>query len=200
MPDTLSTKPATAKPEHSELTESQVMRCSELDTHCLVDFVGLLGLTLSQVADGHAIPGSHWGDDEAGLIRNTLYVRSDTPVHSALHETCHWLLMDQGRRNNLHTDAGGTQTEENAVCFLQIMLADYVTGMSRARMCLDMDRWGYSFRLGSAAKWFAVDASDAFAFLQLHGWIAVDAVYEDAARVKPQLIPASFQHRDNRRD
>ncbi len=28
-------------------------------------------------------------------------------------------------------------------------------------MCRDMDEWGYSFRLGSAANWFAEDAEDA---------------------------------------
>jgi len=30
----------------------------------------------------------------------------------------------------------------------------------------DMDAWGYSFRLGSAARWFAEDAADALEWLQ----------------------------------
>jgi len=29
----------------------------------------------------------------------------------------------------------------------------------------DMDRWGYTFRLGSAKSWFEQDAEDAFDFL-----------------------------------
>lgn len=162
-----------------------VKRCCDLDDHFLPQFLEPLGLTLTRVADDQAIPGSHWGDDEAGLIRNTLYVRNDTPVHSALHEACHWLLMDEERRSRLHTNAGGTQTEENAVCFLQILLADYVPGMDRASMCRDMDSWGYNFRLGSAAAWFATDAEDAFDFLRSCGWISAATEYSNPAMIKP---------------
>jgi hypothetical protein len=36
-------------------------------------------------------------------------------------------------------------------------------------MCRDMDEWGYSFRLGSAAAWFEQDAKDARAWLIRHG-------------------------------
>lgn len=119
------------------------------------------GLAVTRVPLGDAIPGSHWGDDEAGLIGSRLYVRDDTPVHSALHEAGHWLLMDPARRATLHTDAGGSSDEENAVCLLQILLADEVPPMTRARMFEDMDAWGYSFRLGSARAWFDHDAQDA---------------------------------------
>jgi hypothetical protein len=34
-----------------------------------------------------------------------------------------------------------------------------------------MDGWGYSFRLGSAARWFAEDAEDARAWLLDQGLI-----------------------------
>jgi hypothetical protein len=34
-----------------------------------------------------------------------------------------------------------------------------------------MDEWGYSFRLGSAAQWFAEDAEDARRWLEQHGLI-----------------------------
>jgi len=40
-----------------------------------------------------------------------------------------------------------------------------------ARLCRDMDDWGYSFRLGSAARWFAADAEDARRWLEQHGLI-----------------------------
>jgi len=112
------------------------------------------------------IPGSFWGDEEAGLIGNKLYLRDDTPVHSALHEGCHFICMDQQRRNGLHTDAGGGYNEENGVCYLQILLSDHVNEMGRQRMFDDMDKWGYSFRLGSAKKWFEEDAEDALQWLQ----------------------------------
>lgn len=114
------------------------------------------------------IPGSFWGDEEAGLIENKLYCRDDTPVHSALHETCHFICMDKQRRSGLHTDAGGGYDEENGVCYLQILLSNHVDEMGQQKMFSDMDEWGYSFRLGSAQKWFEEDAEDALEWLQTY--------------------------------
>ncbi len=127
----------------------------------LVTLLQGFGLQLQPVASGSPIPGSYWGDDEAGLIGNTVYARADTPVHSILHESCHAICMDDERRAQLHTDAGGEYAEEDAVCYLQILLADDIPQMGRARMLEDMDAWGYSFRLGSARAWFEQDAQDA---------------------------------------
>lgn len=131
------------------------------------------GLAIEEVSSGIDIPGSHWGDEEAGLIKNTLYARPDTPVHSVLHEGCHWLLMDDERRAALHTNAGGTMMEENAVCYLQIELADRLQNVGRTRMMNDMDTWGYSFRLGSTKAWFENDAQDAYAYLRAHPMASV---------------------------
>ncbi len=125
-----------------------------------------LGLTLTLVAANEDIPGSFWGDEEAGLIRHTIYGRSDTPVHSFMHEACHYVCMDEQRRLNLHTNAGGTSDEENAVCYLQILLADALPGFGRDTMFKDMDSWGYSFRLGSTRRWFDEDAEDARLWLE----------------------------------
>lgn len=141
--------------------EADVLRVRDVGLEAVAALFGPAGLHAVPVPDGAPIPGSHWGDDEAGLIGDGLHARPDTPVHSALHEGCHWLLMSEERRARLHTDAGGTAVEESAVCCLQILLADRVAGMDRARMLADMDRWGYSFRLGSTAAWFADDADDA---------------------------------------
>jgi len=127
------------------------------------------GLEVIEVPSGEPIPGSYWGEPEAGLLRNRVYVRADTPLHSALHEACHALCMDEARRQQLDRDAGGDIPEENAVCYLQILLADAIPGMGRARMCADMDAWGYTFRLGSAAAWFGQDADDARAWLEERG-------------------------------
>jgi hypothetical protein len=129
------------------------------------------GLDLVLTAPQEVIPGSYWGESEAGLQGNRLYARLDTPVHSILHETCHYICMTPERRVGLDRDAGGDDLEESAVCYLQIVLADEVAGVGRERLCADMDAWGYSFRLGSTRAWFCNDAEDARAWLLRHGVI-----------------------------
>lgn len=125
--------------------------------------------------DGAPITGSFWGDSEAGIVRNKVYVRNDTPVHSLLHETSHIVCMSAARRETLDRDAGGDDLEESAVCYLQILLADRIPGAGRDRIMDDMDAWGYSFRLGSTRAWFAEDAGDARQFLLDHRLITEDA-------------------------
>lgn len=135
--------------------------CDATTTAALGELLSPYDLHLTGVASGKAIPGSYWGAPEAGLIGNRLLVRPDTPLHSALHEACHFICMDDARRAGLHTDAGGDTDEENAVCYLQILLATHLPGMSASIMMADMDAWGYSFRLGSTQAWFEQDAADA---------------------------------------
>ena len=129
------------------------------------------GLRLTAVPPAAPIPGSYWGDDEAGLIGARLHARADTPLHSLLHETCHYVCMSPARRARLDTDAGGTALEECAVCYLSVLLSDRLPWLGRSRMLADMDAWGYSFRLGSARAWFEGDADDARDWLLDHGLI-----------------------------
>ncbi|MCB1738042.1 MAG: hypothetical protein KDI42_07955, partial [Gammaproteobacteria bacterium] len=129
---------------------SDVLRCAALALSELQSLFASYGLKPESVSDDSAIPGSFWGDEEAGLIDNRLLIRADTPVHSALHEAGHYVCMDAQRRAGLHTNAGGDYDEENGVCYLQILWAEALPGMGRERMFTDMDAWGYSFRLGSA--------------------------------------------------
>lgn len=145
--------------------KADVLRVRDCGWSCLKNLLASSGLQIERIATCNSVPGSHWGDAEAGLIRHTLYAREDTPVHSVLHEACHWLLMSKLRRDALHTDAKGSALEEMAVCYLQILLSDLVPGFGRDRMFQDMDRWGYSFRLGSSKAWFESDAEDALAYL-----------------------------------
>lgn len=130
------------------------------------------GLTLECVADGAPIPGSYWGEPEAGVVASTVYARADTPVHSLLHEACHLIVAPAERRATIHTDASDSQAEEDATCYLQILLADELSGVGRARLMDDMDAWGYTFRLGSARAWFEGDAEDARAWLAARGLLA----------------------------
>jgi len=151
-----------------------ILLCSEINLQNLRSLLTRYGMTLQTVDDHEDIPGSFWQPPEAGLISNTLYIRNDTPVHSALHETCHYICMDKTRRDNLDTDAGGGYEEEDGVCYLQILLSDFIPEMKRARMLRDMDTWGYSFRLGSAKAWFEKDAEDAQLWLQNNKIITPD--------------------------
>ena len=131
------------------------------------------GLHLHLMAPEEIIPGSYWGEREAGLIGAKIFARLDTPVHSVLHEGAHFICMTPERRFGLDTDAGGDDAEESAVCYLQVLMADLLPNVGRERMFKDMDEWGYSFRLGSSASWFAADAQDARDWLTRHG--VVDA-------------------------
>ena len=126
-------------------------------------------LRLQLVDDEAPIPGSFWGDPEAGVIGSAVYARGDTPVHSLLHEACHLIVLPPERRALVHTDASDSDLEEDATCYLQILLAEALPGVGSDRLMADMDAWGYSFRLGSTRAWFEHDAEDARAWLREKG-------------------------------
>lgn len=150
-------------------TTPEVLRCADLPADALAALFGDFGVTVEEHPEGAMIPGSYWGAPEAGIVGRTLHVRPDTPVHSALHEGCHVVCAAAAGRDGLDTDAGGTDGEENAVCYFQILLADHLPGVGRSRLMADMDAWGYSFRFGSARAWFEEDAEDARTWLIEHG-------------------------------
>ncbi|MTI62670.1 hypothetical protein [Methylophaga sp.] len=150
---------------------TDVINCEPAMRDRLHDLLDRYGIEIVEVGRDDNIPGSFFGEREAGLMGNQLYLRDDTPVHSALHEAGHYICMDPTRRAALDTDAEGDYDEENGVCFLQILLAGFVDKIGRARMLRDMDRWGYTFRLGSAKAWFEHDADDARDWLIHHGII-----------------------------
>jgi hypothetical protein len=133
------------------------------------------GSRLEVVADGAPIPGSYWGEPEAGLIGATVYARGDTPIHSLLHEACHLIVQPPERRLRVHTDATDSVAEEDATCFRQIVLGDRLADVGAARILADMDAWGYTFRLGSARAWFERDAEDARAWLTARGILPLAA-------------------------
>ena len=153
-----------------------VVRFRDLDSATVTALLGRFGMSIHEVPENEPIPGSFWGDEEAGLVGSILHVRADTPLHSVLHEACHYICMDQARRAGLDTDAGGDYDEENAVCYLQILLADELPGLGRERMMADMDAWGYTFRLGSARAWFERDAGDAQAWLAGAGLLSAEGI------------------------
>jgi len=140
------------------------------------------GLDLTLTAPQEVIPGSYWGESEAGLRGNHLYARLDTPMHSILHETSHYICMTPERRAGLERDAGGDDQEESAVCYLQLLLADELAGVGCERLCADMDTWGYSFRLGSTSAWFHGDADDARLWLVRAGVIDARSRLTGASR------------------
>ncbi|QSX77114.1 hypothetical protein [Agrilutibacter solisilvae] len=131
--------------------------------------LGRYGLDFAPVADGQPIPGSYWGECEAGLIGSTVHARADTPVHSLLHEAAHLIVLPPERRAQVHTDATDSVEEEDAVCVLQALLGDALPGVGRERILADMDEWGYTFRLGSALAYFERDAEAAWDWLGARG-------------------------------
>ena len=160
---------------------AEVLRVGAVAHPSVVELTCRFGLELRQLAAGEILPGSYWGESEAGLRGNVLYVRADTPLHSLLHELSHYVCMSPERRARLDRDAGGDDEEECAVCYLQILLADELPMLGRDRMFEDMDAWGYTFRMGSSRVWFEQDAADACAWLRRHG------VVDEASRPTFQL-------------
>lgn len=150
---------------------STVLQMADIDFDDAAALLHRYGLTLQRVNDGAPIPGSYWGESEAGIIGNTVYARGDTPVHSLLHEACHLIVLPPERRIRVHTDATDSVQEEDAVCVLQSLLGDALPGVGRDRVLTDMDRWGYTFRLGSARAYVEHDAETAWAWLQAQGLI-----------------------------
>lgn len=151
-----------------------VQRLREIGVEAMAAIFTRYGLQLELVPEQSDIPGSYWHESEAGIIGLRVIARIDSPIHSILHEGCHTICMDSERRATLHTDAGGEFIEEDAVCYLQILLAGLLPNMGQTRMMQDMDSWGYTFRLGSAAAWFQHDAEDARQWLIQHGLLTAD--------------------------
>ncbi len=148
---------------------STVMRVGQIGFDAPTALLARFGLQLQRVPPGEPIPGSFWGDEEAGIIGTCVYARDDTPVHSLLHEAGHLIVLPAERRPHVHTDATDSIEEEDATCFLQIVLADQLPNVGHARLMADMDAWGYSFRLGSTRAWFEQDAAEARNFLKARG-------------------------------
>lgn len=171
MNATTATNTPTPTSTGAENPEAGVLTCGEAGFAQLEELLARFGLEMIEVGPGEEIPGSFWGDREAGLVGKKVYARRDTPVHSLFHEACHTVCATPERRESLHTEAGGDDAEENAVCYLQILLADEVGTFGRDRALADMDAWGYSFRLGSARAWFEEDAEEDRRWLEDRGLI-----------------------------
>ncbi|MEM8844616.1 MAG: hypothetical protein AAGB35_06180 [Pseudomonadota bacterium] len=128
-------------------------------------------LNLHVVDQETEIPHSFWGSPEAGRLKSELYARIDTPIHSIFHESAHYVCMTEQQRKQADIDAGGSAIIEDACCYLQILWSDYLKSFNRHIQLHDMDRWGYSFRLGSATRWFYADSDDARLWLLKHNII-----------------------------
>ncbi len=147
---------------------TEVLRLGQFEIQPLQHLLSRFQLSLEVCAKHQPIISSFWGDQEAGLRGPYLYARDDTPLHSILHEASHYICLDPIRRQCLDRDAGSDDAEETAVCYLQILLSDQLPNFGRQRMFSEMDRWGYSFRLGSTQAWFEEDSNDPRLWLVQH--------------------------------
>ncbi len=150
---------------------NDVLLLCDVNFNDVATLLARYGLHLERVADGAPIPGSYWGDPEAGVIASTVYARNDTPLHSVLHEAAHLIVLPPERRIAIHTDATDSIEEEDAVCVLQALLGDALPGIGRDRIHADMDAWGYTFRLGCARAYFEHDAENSWRWLASRGLI-----------------------------
>ena len=82
----------------------------------LIRLAARYGVPVKQVEPGAPIPGTYWGEPEAGILNGVLHARPDTPVHSFLHELGHIVCADAVRRAGIRADAGGEDIEESGVC------------------------------------------------------------------------------------
>ncbi len=151
---------------------ARVLTVADVDANEVAALLGRFGLELELLEGDAKIAASFWGEPEAGVEGCRVVARDDTPLHSVLHEACHVICMDGRRRDDLYRDAGGDDLEEAAVCYLQVVLGGVLDGVGRRRLMRDMDRWGYSFRLGSTRRWFDEDAADARAWLVERGLLS----------------------------
>jgi len=150
-----------------------VLCLGDIDFSCASALLARYGLHLHLVGPGESIPGSYWGEPEAGIIAHHVYAREDTPIHSLLHEACHLIVLPPEQRALVHTNATDSVIEEDATCYLQIVLAAHLPGVGSDRLMQDMDTWGYTYRLGSTRAWFEHDAEDAQQWLMQRGLLPV---------------------------
>lgn len=163
---------ATASPgKPGSAAAAAVLVLADIRQDDVADLLARYGLRLALVEDGAAIPGSYWGEPEAGIIGSVVHARRDTPVHSLLHEAAHLVVLPPEQRASVHTDATDSIAEEDAVCVLQSLLGDALPGVGAARVLADMDAWGYTFRLGSAAAYVSGDADSAWTWLAGRGLV-----------------------------
>ena len=112
-------------------TDRSVLTCKDIGVDEIRRLLGRYGVAVEWQSAGSPISGSFWGAPEAGIVGQRVFVRPDTPVHSLLHELGHIICMTSDQRDTLVGDAGGDDLEEAAVCYLQVVLADYLPGVGR---------------------------------------------------------------------
>ena len=173
------------------MATNSVLTLADIEFDDAANLLTRFKLSLVLVADGEPIPGSYWGECEAGIIGSTVHARRDTPVHSLLHEACHLIVLPPERRIDVDTDATDSIEEEDAVCVLQALLGDALAGVGRERVFTDMDAWGYTFRLGSARAYVEHDAESAWGWLQMHGLVDANRVLVPPAGETDNLQPAT---------
>ncbi len=170
----MTREPGRAEPCSARAEHGSALRLRDIAFDDVAALLARYGLRLVRIGDGQPIPGSYWGEPEAGLVGSVVHARGDTPVHSLLHEAAHLVVLPPERRAAVHTDATDSVEEEDAVCVLQSLLGDALPGVGSARVLADMDAWGYTFRLGSARAYVERDADDAWAWLQRAGLVTAE--------------------------
>ena len=104
------------------LREPEVLRLRDVAGCDVVALLARYGLRFERVADGAPIPGSFWGESEAGLISSTVFARDDTPLHSLLHEACHLIVIPPEMSWRGDRKASGLVFDENVKCCMPLLV------------------------------------------------------------------------------
>lgn len=149
-------------------TAADVLRVADIGLDAPAALLARYGLRLHRVESDAAIPGSFWGEPEAGIIGCDVYVRDDTPVHSLLHEAGHLIVLPaENALRCIPTRPIRWKKKTPPVTCRSCWPSNCLVWA--ARLMADMDSWGYTYRLGSTRAWFEQDAENARSWLDARG-------------------------------
>src|SRR5690625_8003398 len=96
------------------VAEQSVLRLDELPPGAAENLLQRYGLNLQTVAEGQPIPGTFWGEPEAGIIGGTVAARPDTAGQSLPHEAGHPPARTPVRRPHIPTGPRRDQPNHHA--------------------------------------------------------------------------------------
>ncbi len=112
-----------------------VLRLASIDLDDARALLARYGLALECVADGAAIPGSYWGEPEAGADRHDgVRARRHAGAFAAARSRAPDRAAARKARDDPHRRHPIRSAEEDATCYCRSLLGDALPGVGRERM------------------------------------------------------------------